>query len=339
MLAATLADEAGRQSALHRYDLPEDGQDRPFARITALVRTVLGVPMCAITFIEADRQLLRARQGMTLGETSRDDAFCDHTIRSFDPMVIPDAMLDQRFAEHRLVLNGTVRAYAGVPLTTSDGYNLGALCVIDDQARQFLPADVELLQRFAALVMSELEWRKIAHEDALTGTMTRRAFMEECRRAIAHHARYERRAALIVFDIDHFKSINDTFGHPAGDDVLRAVAAACSAALRPSDSFGRIGGEEFAVLLPETDRAAALACAERLRAAVAGVSVDACRDRPITASFGVCSLRQEMRSEEQWVAEADAALYMAKRGGRNRCIESETLTLCVVPRPDPDRTI
>ncbi|WP_156840241.1 GGDEF domain-containing protein [Novosphingobium aquimarinum] len=322
MMHMKLDDEAGRQAALDRYDLAEK-RIEPFERITALVKTVLGVPMAAVTFIDGDRQRIHTRQGFDLEETSRSDSFCTHTIAMSDPLVVPDATIDPRFSENPLVLDGTLASYLGVPLTTPDGYNLGALCALDTVVRTFRHQDVEILSRFAALVVDELELRTIARQDALTGVLTRRAFVEGVTRAIDRFGRYGRPAALVLFDIDHFKSINDNFGHPVGDEVLRQVASAARAMLRPSDILGRLGGEEFGVLLPETDRASSLACAERLRGAIGSLELPQLNGGMVSASFGTSSLSGLVRRAEAWLAEADAALYIAKRSGRNRCIDAD----------------
>lgn len=322
MMHMKLDDEAGRQAALNRYDLAEK-RIEPFERITALVKTVLGVPMVAVTFIDGDRQRIHTRQGFDLEETSRSDSFCTHTIATSDPLVVPDARIDPRFSENPLVLDGTLASYLGVPLTTPDGYNLGALCALDTVSRTFCHQDVEILSRFAALIVDELELRTIAREDALTGALTRRAFVEEVTRAIDRFARYGRPSALVLFDIDHFKSINDTFGHPVGDEVLRQVGGVTRATLRPSDLLGRLGGEEFGVLLPETDRASSLICAERLRSGIGSLDLPQVNGRMVSASFGISSLSGLVRSAEGWLAETDATLYIAKRSGRNRCVDAD----------------
>jgi diguanylate cyclase (GGDEF)-like protein len=126
------------------------------------------------------------------------------------------------------------------------------------------------------------------------------------------------RASLAVFDLDHFKRINDRWGHPAGDAVLKAVAHACDLEKRGDDVLGRIGGEEFAMVMPGVAGEAAIAAAERMRRAVeAAVAVD-WPHIPFTASFGVADLELDVASASLWMASADAALYRAKAEGRNR---------------------
>ncbi|CAA9530664.1 MAG: hypothetical protein AVDCRST_MAG67-4125 [uncultured Solirubrobacteraceae bacterium] len=123
--------------------------------------------------------------------------------------------------------------------------------------------------------------------------------------------------------LDHFKAINDTYGHGKGDDVLAAVGAVAASTVRAGDFVGRFGGEEFAAVLPDTDRAGALEAAEKLRAAIATITVPGI-DRPITASFGVAVMPDDAGEPDLLLREADRALYSAKRAGRNR-VETTTV--------------
>jgi diguanylate cyclase (GGDEF)-like protein len=124
-----------------------------------------------------------------------------------------------------------------------------------------------------------------------------------------------------MLDIDHFKRINDTFGHPVGDEAIKAMATTCAEAIRTIDHLGRLGGEEFAVILPDTDLAAALLVAERIRAAVAAIAIPAETANVIfTTSIGVAEQTPSDSSVESLLSRADAALYAAKNGGRNKVV-------------------
>ncbi len=315
-----LTDEDGRLRALARYGVTDTGASPPFDKITGLVRDLLGVPICAVSLIDERRQVFKSITGLDVGETPRDIAFCDHTIRGSEVMVVEDAMLDERFTDNPLVTaDPFIRSYAGAPLVTPDGYHLGALCAIDSKPRYFDQGDRALLKRFSALVVEQLELTTRAQKDFLTGALSRRAFVEAGEVALRQFQRDRSTASLISFDLDHFKAINDRFGHPEGDRVLRAVAAEVQQMLRPADVFGRMGGEEFAVLLPGSDLLAAEACAERLRRAIE--EIPAARCTPVTASFGLAAAGPTT-TLDSWFADADAALYAAKRGGRNCCVAS-----------------
>ena len=155
--------------------------------------------------------------------------------------------------------------------------------------------------------------------DALTQTYNRRYFDEALEREYNRGQRYKRELSLIVFDIDHFKRINDEHGHVAGDQVLAQLAIAVKQRLRAQDILARIGGEEFAVLLPEVALVGARAVAEKIRRIVEGVGVPYA-DVTIhaTVSCGVALLGEGVESPHALLAEADARLYEAKNGGRNR---------------------
>ena len=313
-----LTDEAARLAALRRYEVLDTEPEAPFDKITALVRSVLGLPISIISLIDAKRQWLTSVLGPLPKEMPREFSFCAHTIRTRAPLVICNALADKRFAQNPAVIGSPyIRGYLGVPLETPDGYNIGALCAIDVVPREFSPQEIETLKSFAAIAVDELELRNLARLDQLTGAVTRRSFLEEVGQAIGRLKRYDHQSSIIMFDIDHFKRINDSYGHSAGDAVLRAVGAACNALSRDCDSFGRLGGEEFAVLLPDTANGA-LAAAERYRETLATLVIPGYPALSITASFGIASLIPGANTE-QWIAMADDALYAAKRGGRNQC--------------------
>ncbi|TFH63904.1 MAG: sensor domain-containing diguanylate cyclase [Candidatus Zixiibacteriota bacterium] len=322
-----LNDEEGRIAALCRYEVLDTAEEKPFEKITSLVRTILDVPISAVSLVDTHRQWFKSRQGVDASETPRDVSFCTFTIQTREPMIVTNALEDERFANNPLVTGAPfIRSYAGSPLKTPDGYNLGALCAIDTKPRLFEPKQIEVLKNLANLVVDELELRRIASADHLTGALTRRGWIAEAEREIDRCKRYGRPAAIAVLDIDHFKSINDRHGHPVGDQVLKEVARCCIEKMRASDSFGRIGGEEFVVLLSETTEDDAVHCAERFRQCIENLDIQATETLKVTASFGVAPYSAEIEGPDQWLAVADRALYAAKRGGRNKCICAGRLT-------------
>ena len=215
-----------------------------------------------------------------------------------------------------------MRFYAGVPLKTQSGHNIGTLCIADIKPRTFTVEQIQMLEDFACIAMSEFDLRKLATTDGLTGVLTRRAFKEGSARALGLAVRHRHEASCIAFDLDHFKAINDAHGHAAGDKVLVECANICRKQLRKTDLFGRLGGEEFAILLPHTALAAALKVAEKLRKAMTSHKFHG-PSEPIrfAASFGVASLAHSVVDIETLLSRADAALYEAKSQGRNRCAQ------------------
>lgn len=175
------------------------------------------------------------------------------------------------------------------------------------------------------LMVKERADREILHlamTDSLTQVPNRRALMDSAEQALAR--RGSSPLTLLMIDVDHFKRINDTHGHPVGDEVLRKVAALLKGRLRRHDFLGRYGGEEFCVIAPDTDTEGAWALAESLRATIAGTPLATGRgELSVTVSIGVAQcLPNDVPELKAFLAEADAALYAAKQAGRNRVILS-----------------
>lgn len=173
----------------------------------------------------------------------------------------------------------------------------------------------------AQLEITNVELERLASTDPLTGAANRRAFMDRARAELARAGRGEESTALLLLDLDHFKSINDCYGHQGGDAVLKAVVAEVQAVLRPSDLMGRVGGEEFMVLLPDADGEAAMGVAQRILQQVAALQVPS-DSGPIrlTLSMGLAVFPQDGRSLEHLFKVADQRLYEAKHQGRNRVV-------------------
>jgi diguanylate cyclase (GGDEF)-like protein len=163
--------------------------------------------------------------------------------------------------------------------------------------------------------------------DELTGLANHRRFQEALGKAIAHAQRAGEPLSLVLIDVDDFKRVNDTHGHPCGDAVLRAIGAILRERTRAADTPARYGGEELAVIMPGTDVGGACSSAEVLRAAIAAASVDAPEGTiTVTASFGVAAIGSAVADGEALVAAADAALYVAKRSGKDRVVADGTAT-------------
>jgi diguanylate cyclase (GGDEF)-like protein len=167
--------------------------------------------------------------------------------------------------------------------------------------------------------------------DGLTGLPNRRAIEDTLKRMVAQADRAGAPFGVILFDLDHFKQINDLYGHEKGDEVLSSVGITVTSSLRSSDFAGRHGGEELIVLLPDTDGEDSMAVAEKLRAAIAAIEVPGVT-RPVTASFGVATMPADGSEPSSLLRAADRSLYLAKAGGRNRV---ETLAKEVPASPEP----
>ncbi len=319
-MSETSLDEALRLEALEAQKITDTAEDEHFNRIVRLTCATMETPIATISFVDAERQWFKASHGLDVAETSRDVSFCSHAIETDDVMVVEDATLDPRFADNPFVAcdNG-IRFYAGAPLRTREGFNLGTLCVIDTIPRRVGRRETMLLKDMAAIVVDEMELRKRAGTDALTGLYNRRLMDEIAAHEVARARRSGQPLTAALIDIDKFKSVNDSFGHPAGDAVLRMIGPACRKALRGSDLIARYGGEEIALLLPDTTLEAATPVLERVRREIMALIVPELGGKwVVTASIGAAQLEQDDNTLADTMARADQALYRAKQSGRNR---------------------
>ncbi|MCH8550592.1 MAG: diguanylate cyclase [Natronospirillum sp.] len=170
-----------------------------------------------------------------------------------------------------------------------------------------------------ALQQANSELARLSRTDALT-QLFNRGFWQECLyREMQRSRRHGHTASLIIFDVDHFKPVNDTHGHTVGDEVLRHLGRETRKNVRETDIAGRYGGEEFGVILPETSAAEALVFAERFRKLIASQTIQAEGvELSITLSLGIAEIDENMKQVEEWISAADAALYVSKDEGRNR---------------------
>ena len=319
--------EEARLAALEQLDFLDTPHDAALDRIARLITQVFNVERSVVSLIDSHRQWYMASEGMGFDEVARKETFCQHTIANGEPLVVRDASTDPRFADNpHVTARDGVRFYASVPLRTRNGQSVGTVCAIGNTPRMFTAAEEMILKDLTDLAMDFIELKQVATTDGLTGALNRRAFKEEGARAAAFAGRHRSDLAAVCLDLDHFKRINDTYGHAAGDQVLVAVANAVRSTLRSSDIFGRVGGEEFAIVLPQTDEEGARAVAEKLRQAVRALSfVFNGVPVTVTASFGIARLSLVARDLDALLINADIALYRAKSEGRDRCIVWEAI--------------
>ena len=313
-------DEIQRLRELERRSVLDTASDEHFDRLVQLASAVLGMPVALISLVDRDRQWFLSRLGLATQETPREMAFCAHAIADQEVLVVPDALLDERFSTNPLVVDEPhVRFYAGAPLRTAEGHNLGTLCVIDREPRQLSEHQVAMLKLMADLVMRELELRRIATIDPITGLYTRTSFFSLADKEL-ERARFKKLPlALLNIDVDDFRQINNRWGHRAGDRVLADLCHACAAQLRPQDLFGRIGDEEFAILLVGVDGDEAMGIAEAIRTEVAHLhGVFSHSDYQPCISGGLTCLTDADQGFLDLFSRADQALFLAKGNGRNQ---------------------
>jgi diguanylate cyclase (GGDEF)-like protein len=226
------------------------------------------------------------------------------------------------------------RALVSVPVRWGDEF-LGVLNILAYTPHRYTQADVDILSMFAtqaaiairnARLYNKIE--QVSITDELTGLFNRRGFFQFGEREFERSLRFDRPLSVLMLDIDHFKKVNDTYGHPVGDQVLRALADCFRRSKRGIDVEGRYGGEEFVLLLPETFLSGAGQIAERLRQSVAELSIPVSRtngesspiDLRITVSVGVAQTLPGTPSIDALIDRADQAMYSAKGLGRNRVV-------------------
>lgn len=231
-------------------------------------------------------------------------------------------------------------AFADNQQSLLNGFNLGAsdsikLSTDPHELNARLLGHLKRWQRMLDLRQSKEQLQKMALTDALTGLGNRATFDMSMKQAVARTQRSGTAFSLLMIDLDYFKRFNDCYGHQAGDEVLRHVAKAIDNSARDSDICCRYGGEEFAVILPDTDAKNAQVLADRIHNQVAHASRKLRQSRlPITVSIGIsCADRHQKTISTQLIEEADRALYQAKENGRNRTEVWRTSTVRSV-RPD-----
>lgn len=168
--------------------------------------------------------------------------------------------------------------------------------------------------------MLEMDLARMAHTDVLTGLNNRRHFFQLSETEVSRTFRHGGALSVLMLDIDHFKRINDTYGHHVGDTVIQSLAAVCREQLRTLDVIGRLGGEEFAVTMSNADNAQAMHVAERLRQAIEAASVPLAQGLPVrfTVSIGITTLQKDPTNMETLLDQADQALYRAKNSSSNQ---------------------
>ena len=235
-----------------------------------------------------------------------------------------------------------IKSLAGVPLTDPHGKKFGTLCIADTKARDLTAEDIQLLDGFARVVSNDICVRSAAHYavgdllrleeekcglfelatiDPLTKALNRRSFEKFAAREFARFKREKAQLATLMLDIDHFKRVNDDHGHAVGDQVIAKFVSEISNCVRTEDLVGRLGGEEFAVVLVETDASKAEAVANRIRNTIKQFSFpSATKPFSITCSIGISAPVLEDKGIACSLNRADEALYVAKQTGRDRAV-------------------
>jgi diguanylate cyclase (GGDEF)-like protein len=338
-LTRTIASTATLKIAnIHSLDLFYTPLEERFERITRIARRALQVPVTAITLLNDEKQWFKSAAGWGISELPRDHSLCRLTVAENKLVTISDTLQDPRTAQSPVVLQAPrFRAYAGHPLADEHGNPAGTFCVFDLKPREFTPADRQAIVDLAAMSQRELlsdslsdahsaltaklsVARREAMMDPLTRLWNRRGASVLLKAAFTAADQRGMPLTLALLDLDDFKRVNDSYGHQIGDEVLRKVASRLVSAVRGDDSVCRLGGDEFLILMTDTDAAAAARIAERIRRMVTDTSIPT-RDGALVVSVSVgFTIRKPNNpaSSEALIDLADQALLQSKAAGRNR---------------------
>jgi diguanylate cyclase (GGDEF)-like protein len=322
--------------ALHLLDTPIEER---FERITRMVCRLLDVPIALFNLIDEDRQHYKSVQGLPNTDAALKAAFCTHTIQEEEMLLVPNALENERFFDNPFVTGEylNIGFYAGCPVRTPNGMPIGSLCAIDTRPRQMTPEQIAILRDLAAMLETELKVvslskaqeslvkeldaaNHMALVDPLTRLWNRSGIHKLLEREWSESARQGKPVTLVMTDIDHFKKINDTFGHPAGDAVLKTIAKKLLESLRGEDAVGRVGGEEFLIILTDCEPSRVFDTVERIRRTVQDHNwIIEGKPHPVTMSFGAATaIPGDGLSAETLIKRADEALYRATNTGRNK---------------------
>jgi len=317
----------------------ELSQDDKINLIVRLGCEHFGLPFGIISHVIEDRYTV-VRAESPKGEIQvgqqydLNETFCENTLRADGAFAVSHTAQSD-IAAHPCAQKFPLQAYIGAPVLV-DGEVYGTINFSGPEPRRrpFSNTDCEIIRQFAdwvgheiarhrdheALMDAKIRMERIASIDDLTGVMNRRAFMERANTEVARFRRTRRPFVAVMIDVDHFKTINDTHGHATGDEVLKKFAAFVGGSLRAVDVFGRVGGEEFCMLLHNTAIDDALLVADRIRNRVS----ENCRVPPVdwdvTCSMGLTIVQDGDVDISSLLQRADHALYRAKEEGRNRCV-------------------
>jgi diguanylate cyclase len=318
-------EEASRLAALQQYQILDTSPEPAFEHIADIAAQYYQTPIALISLEDDARQWFKARRGVDDTQTPREESFCSLTSENTGVLIVENALEHVQFGTYPSVMGApNVRFYAGAPLISRAGHKLGTLCVMDTVPRKFGAADAVTLEKLAALVVDELELRlalttlqHLALHDGLTGLPNRTNFKERLRQAKSRADSSETKLIVGLLDLNRFKTINDTLGHVAGDELLQQVGQRLRETVYEIDTVARMGGDEFALIFEGVDDARH---AEHIAGRIVQVFAQpfqlSGREVEIRCSLGLTVYPDHSLHGETLLAQADIAMYSAKTSGR-----------------------
>ncbi len=317
------SNEIQRLRVVCSYNILDTLPEVDFDTLTRVTASALNMPAAVIGFMDSDRLWFKSQLGLGVPQLDRQIAFCAHALmQPGELLVVEDLRQDPRFLHNPLVTHPpNLRFYAGAPLIDSQGYALGTIAVVDTQPRLFDSAQRAMLGDFSTLVMSAIESRyradllgKLAMTDHLTGLANRAQFERTLNAEIAHSRRTGTPFTVFYMDLDHFKIVNDTLGHAAGDEVLIEVAHQMSKQIRTEDMLARIGGDEFGIFMRDSiDDSPELLAKRIVEAVTRSITLTTGNKISVGISIGIATYTDEVKTFDNLMILADQALYIDKR--------------------------
>jgi diguanylate cyclase (GGDEF)-like protein len=325
------ANESERLALLQELAILDTAPEPLYDDVAKLAAAICGTPIAIINFVDSDRQWGKALVGLDDSEAPREASFCARTIVADDGMfIVSDALNDPYWSQNQMVTGDpNLRFYAGASIVAED-LALGTVCVADREPRELTEEQLEALRILARQTAAHLELRRrsaqlesmndqlhdMALADSLTGLPNRTLLFDRLDIALRMRARSGCTVGVVFIDLDHFKSVNDTLGHQAGDELLRAVASRLRGATRDADTVARVGGDEFVIVYPELPSEASLdtMTARLVDAVQRPVRVMATEVTP-ELSIG-CVIAGEGDNADSLLKRADELMYQAKRSRR-----------------------
>jgi diguanylate cyclase (GGDEF)-like protein len=314
--------------------------EHDYLRVSRLAQRLFNVPITYVSVLDGQNQYMMSPLGMTAMSIPYEQSMCRFVIEGKARIVCPDALLDERFVQAHAVVNPPgIRFYVAQPIRNAEGHVIGALCIADIRPREFSDEEQCLLEDLSYLLESTIALRYLSfsHEkalllagslgldvmtDALTSVFNRRGIIDMANHAYARCIHEHRSFSLALVDLDHFKAINDEFGHVIGDEALKEAAHRIQRAVRGGDIVGRWGGEEFLVVLPGSGPNVLQDVGNKLVQMVGGPFIVQDCKLSLSASVGLAGVgtAQDVFDEIAWLEAADQALFMAKERGRSQAV-------------------
>lgn len=333
-------DETPRLKALRALNILDTPIEKRFEAAVRITKSLFNVPIVAISLVDKDRQWFKASEGLDVRETPRSISFCGHAILADDVYVVEDASKDERFCDNPLVTEDPhIRFYAGYPIRAAGGEKLGTLCLIDKAPRPFDAKDAQNLIDMASVVEALLRSDQQLHstrwlldevgaaklkslKDPLTELWNRAGGEAVLQKIVSSDQDPDIYYGVGMLDIDHFKKINDTYGHTAGDQFLKSIAKSLLLASRDSDTICRWGGEEFLIIFQARSVDYMQLCFQRIVDMISRKAIDIDGQLlSVTCTIGATIFSQsEHETWENCLEHADKLLYQGKEAGRNRLV-------------------